>query len=94
VPLREGRDGLTLAVWVVPGAPRSEIVGVVDDRLRIRLSARAVEGRANEELVRFLAGLLAVRRRDVIVAVGERSRRKLLRISGVTPIDARRRLGL
>jgi uncharacterized protein YggU (UPF0235/DUF167 family) len=67
---------------------------MADDRLRIRLAARAVEGRANAELVRFLAGRLAVRRRDVVVAVGERSRRKLLRVSGVTLADARRRLGL
>jgi len=81
-------------VWVVPGAQRSQVIGVADGRLRLRLAARAAEGRANDELVRYLAGLLGVRRDDVRVATGVRSRRKLVRVSGVTLADAQRRLGL
>jgi uncharacterized protein (TIGR00251 family) len=79
---------------VTPGAKHSEIIGVADDRLRVRLAARAVEGRANDELIRFLARELGVRRDEVIVAAGARSRRKLLRVHGVTIPEARRRLGL
>jgi uncharacterized protein YggU (UPF0235/DUF167 family) len=70
------------------------VVGVADGRLRLKLAARAVEGRANDELVRFVASLLDVPRRDVRVTIGERSRRKVLRVGGVTLADARRRLGL
>ena len=81
-------------MWVVPGAQRSQVIGVADGRLRLRLAARAAEGRANDELVRYLAGLLGVRRDDVRVATGVRSRRKLVRVSGVTLADAQRRLGL
>ena len=60
----------------------------------MRLAAPAVEGRANDELVRFLAETLGVRRGDVRVAAGGRSRRKRLDLSGVTLPEARRRLGL
>ena len=68
--------------------------GVADDRLRVRLAAPALEGRANDELLRFLARELGVRRDDVTVVSGGRARRKLLRITGVTLPEARHRLGL
>jgi uncharacterized protein len=70
------------------------VTGVADDRLRVRLAARAIEGRANDELIRFLARELGVRRDDVTVVAGGRSRRKLLHLHGVTLLEARRRLGL
>jgi len=79
---------------VTPGAPRSELAGEADGRLRVRLAAPAVEGRANDELVRFVAAQLEVRRGDVQVVAGGRSRRKRLRVTGVTLPEARRRLGL
>ncbi len=79
---------------MTPGARRSELAGVADGRLRVRLAAPPVEGRANEALVRYLADLLGVRRDDVTVVAGGRSRRKLLHLTGVTLPEARRRLGL
>jgi hypothetical protein len=60
----------------------------------VRLAAPPFEGRANDALVRYVAGLLAVRRDQVSVVAGGRSRRKLLRLTGVTVSEARRRLGL
>lgn len=81
-------------MWVTPGARSSELAGVADGRLRIRLAAPPAEERANAELVRFLADLLDVPRAAVGVVAGGRSRRKLVRLSGVTLDDARRRLGL
>jgi uncharacterized protein (TIGR00251 family) len=83
-----------LAVWVSPGAVRSEIVGVADGYLRVRLAAPAREGRANEELVRLLAKTLAVPQRQVDLVAGGGSRRKGLRIYGVSFEEARRRLRL
>jgi uncharacterized protein len=79
---------------VTPGARRSELAGVADGRLRVRLAAPPVEGRANDALVRYVADLLGVRRDAVALTAGARSRRKLLTITGVTLPEARRRLGL
>lgn len=78
----------------MPGARCSELTGVADGRLRVRLAAAAIEGRANDELVRFLAATLGVPRRDVSVSAGARSRRKLVAVAGVTLADAKHRLGL
>ena len=85
---------MSLAVWVSPGAPHSEVVGVADGRLRVKLAAPAHEGKANAELVRLVAETLGVPRRQVAVATGATGRRKLLRVQGVTLDEARRRLRL
>jgi len=85
---------VSLAVWVTPGAPRSEVAGVAGGRLRLRLAAPALEGRANAELVRLVAETLGVPRRQIDLATGATGRRKLLRVRGVTLEEARRRLRL
>jgi uncharacterized protein (TIGR00251 family) len=85
---------VSLAVWVTPGARRNELTGIADGRLRVRLAAAPVEGRANEALVRFLAESFHVRRDAVTVVAGARARRKLLHIAGVTLAEAKRRLAI
>lgn len=85
---------MSLAVWVTPGAPRSEVAGVADGRLRLRLAAPAHEGKANAELIRLVAETLGVPRRQVDLAKGATGRRKLLRVHDVTLEEARRRLRL
>ena len=88
-----GADVL-LDVWVMPGAKRSEIVGVIEGRLRLRLAAPAREGRANDELVRFLAKILGKRRSDITVELGGSARRKLVRVAAATSTDVAAQLGL
>ena len=78
----------------MPGARRSEIVGVADGRLRVRLAAPAADGRANRELRRFLATALGVPPSAVALLQGETSRRKVVRVTGVEPGAAARALGL
>lgn len=70
----------TLKVHVQPGASRDEITGWEDDLLRVRLRARAVEGKANRSLVEFLAEALGLRQRQVVLVKGERSREKLVEV--------------
>jgi uncharacterized protein len=67
---------LVLHLHVQPGAKRSEFAGKHGERIKIRLAAPAVEGKANEALVEFLAGHYGVPRRNVSIASGARSRAK------------------
>lgn len=76
-----------LAVKAVPNAPRSELAGWLGETLKVKVRAPALEGRANDELCRFLAERLGLPRRAVTVAVGETSRQKLVQIDGLT-LDA------
>jgi hypothetical protein len=77
---RRGADGWTLAVHVQPGAKRSAVAGLHGERLKIRIAAPALDGRANDALVEFLAATLGVPKRCVRVATGERSRDKLVAV--------------
>jgi hypothetical protein len=79
------RDGVVVvAVRVQPRASRDEIAGEMNGALKIRLQAPAVEDRANEALVEFLARLLKTPKSAVRILSGERSRSKRLEIGGVT----------
>lgn len=69
-------DGVSLQVSVSPNAKRTAADGLHDGALRVRLAAPPIEGRANAALVAWLAEELGVPRRDVVVALGESSRRK------------------
>ncbi|HEX8012140.1 MAG TPA: DUF167 domain-containing protein [Casimicrobiaceae bacterium] len=78
---RVGADGsLTLTIRAQPGAKRTEVAGAHGGALRIRVASPPVEGKANEELRRFLAEAFGVPRRSVALLHGETSRQKTVRI--------------
>lgn len=79
---RRGADGWTLAVHVQPGAKRSAVAGLHGERLKVRIAAPALDGRANDALVAFVAETLGVPKRSVRVATGERARDKLVTVAG------------
>jgi uncharacterized protein (TIGR00251 family) len=60
---------------------------VVDGILKVRVMAPAVEGAANNALIRLLAEEIGVSRRDVRIVAGATSRQKLVVIDGVDPED-------
>ena len=74
---------LSLNVHVRPGASADRIDGLYGKALKIRLSAPALDGKANRALVKFLAELLGVKKSEVVLTKGEKSRAKRLLISGV-----------
>jgi uncharacterized protein (TIGR00251 family) len=79
------RDGsVVFSVRVQPRASKDEIAGEMGGALKVRLQAPAVEDRANEALVEFLAQLLKTPRTAVRILSGERGRTKRIEIRGVT----------
>src|ERR1700720_3384284 len=83
---------VSFAVRVQPRASKDEIVGVMEGALKIRLQAPALENRANEALVEFLAHLLKRPKSAVRILGGERSRTKRIEIRGVTKLQVLRLL--
>lgn len=84
----------TIGVRVQARAARNEIAGEREGRLVVRLMAPPVEGRANEALCRLLARRLGVGRTRVSVVRGLTSRDKVVRVEGLTSVEALRALGL
>jgi uncharacterized protein (TIGR00251 family) len=78
------KDGVLLAVRVVPRAARAGLAGSREDALLVRLNAAPVEGAANAELIEVLADALGVPKRAVSISAGERSRRKTVLIRGLS----------
>jgi uncharacterized protein len=76
--------GVRLSVQIQPNAKKTEVVGILEDALKIKLAAQPIEGKANEALVKWLAGALGVPRSAVALTHGQTNKKKLLEVAGVT----------
>lgn len=83
-----------LAVRLQPRAGRTEVVGERDGAVVIRVTAPALEGRANAALCAFIASATGVGRGAVRVVHGEKGRDKLVEVEGRDTAELRRALGL
>jgi uncharacterized protein len=84
----------TIAVKIIPNAPRSEIVGWLGEALKIKIHAPPIEGRANDALCEYLADSLGIPRRAIRMIRGETSRQKVIAIDGLTRVEFDAKLGL
>lgn len=84
---RANPDGSTsLLVHAQPGARRTEVAGLHGDALKIRVAAPALEDRANEALIDFIAEKLGIAKRDVALVSGARSREKRFEIRALADL--------
>ncbi|MGV8078585.1 MAG: DUF167 domain-containing protein [Syntrophales bacterium] len=83
IPLTETKSGLMLKVRVLPRSSRTEVSGVQDGALKLKIMAPPVEGQANEACLRFLAEALGIRRSRIALVAGPTSKTKTFSISGV-----------
>ena len=72
--------GIRLAVQIAPNAKKTEIIGALEDALKIKLHAPPVDGRANEALIRYIADTLHIPKSAVSITHGFTSKKKLLEI--------------
>jgi uncharacterized protein len=84
IEIVERDGGVIFAVRVIPRASRNAIEGAYGEALKVRLTAPALENRANDALRRLLADGLNVPMAAVRIVAGEKSRTKRISISGVT----------
>lgn len=85
---------VTLKVRLQPRASRNGIDGLHGDALKLTVTAPPVEGRANKAVKKLLAALLGLSPSQVEIIAGERSREKLLRISGISRAEMEKALGI
>jgi uncharacterized protein (TIGR00251 family) len=86
-------DGTVMVrLHVQPKASKTRICGFFDGCLKLAILAPPVDGKANEEVIKFLAGLLAIPGRDITLKSGAQGRRKQLLVRGLTEVEVRRRL--
>lgn len=76
-------DELTLKVRVIPNAHKNMLVGQQDGVLVVRLTAPPVDGKANAALLDFLASQLNLRKQQVQLQSGLKSRHKVVKVQGI-----------
>src|SRR5450759_2380390 len=84
-------QGYMLRLTVVPGAQRTQVVGLYGDRLKVRLAAPPEKGSANRELIDFLARSLNLPKSSFKLTLGAQSRSKVVAVYDLSP-DLRDRL--
>ena len=75
------QGGIRLAVQITPNAKKSEVIGLLEDVLKIRLQAQPIEGKANEALIRYIADMLDVPKSAVNITHGHTNKRKIIEIN-------------
>jgi len=92
--IRADGDGLTILVKVVPGAKRSEVAGMLGERLKVRVAAPPEDGKANKAVEALLAHLLGLKPASVTIAHGQTRPEKTVRVCGISRDAAAKALGI
>ncbi len=90
--IRPDGDGIILMLHIQPGARSTAVVGLHGGALKIRLAAPPVDGKANAELLAFLARKVGAGRTAVSLLHGETQRAKRVRIDHISVDEAAPRL--
>lgn len=88
------KDIVILRVRVVPASSKNEVVGLHDDRLKIKLKAPPVDGKANEALILYLSEVLNVKKIHISLIRGQTSRSKDLEIQNTDEATVKKLLNL
>ncbi len=79
-------DGLMVFLHVQPGASRAAIVGLLDDRVKVSVTKKAVDGEANEAVRELLADSFNLKKAAVNLLKGDKSRQKTVLLKGDSQI--------
>ena len=74
---------LVIKLFIQAKAKKNKIVGIYDGRLKLTIAAPPLEGKANREVKYFLASSLGLKKKEVRIVSGERSRRRTCALEGV-----------
>ena len=82
-------SSLLISITAKPGSKTTEVTGIDAESVSVSLNAPPVDGEANAELCKFIAKILAVRKTDVSLVKGHKSRQKVVSVqTDVSPADA------
>ncbi len=73
-------EWVTFRIKAVPNSSKNIVSGILDDALKLKIKAPAVEGAANKELVKFLSKMFKVTKSDIVFVGGETSKQKRLKM--------------
>jgi len=81
--IKETKEGTLVKIHVNPRSSKDGITGIHGDALNIKLTAPAVEGKANKAVISFLSDFFKIKKRQVKIKSGEKSRNKTVLLTGI-----------
>lgn len=78
--IQQQGNTILLSVYIQANANETTIVGLHDDRLKIKIATLPVDGKANKVLCDFIAKQFSVPKKNVTIIKGDTARKKLLKI--------------
>lgn len=87
IPIKETAESVVFLVQVLPRSSLCKLVGFQGDFLKIKITAAPVDGRANEECIRFLADVFGIKKDQVRITGGLKAKKKTIAIKGLTIKD-------
>ncbi len=85
-------DRPALRLVVQPRSKKTRIVGLHDGMVKLAIASPPVEGKANREVISFLCGFFNLKRQEVVIVAGEKSRRKICLLGDLDEVTIRSRL--
>lgn len=81
---KNGKAGSAISVRVTTRSPRAALAGILDDgTIKIKLNSPPIDGKANEELIRYLAGVLQIPKTNIEIISGQSGKDKLIVLFGI-----------
>ena len=85
--IKETKDGIVFSIQVLPRSSKCELVGIHDNALKLKITAPPVEGQANEECIRFISHFLGIKKAQVAIIGGHKSKKKQISVTGLKKKD-------
>jgi hypothetical protein len=92
INLKESKKGLTIDIQVIPHASRAEIAGEQDGAFKVKVTAPPVEGAANDACIKLLAGELKLKKSQMEIFSGAKSRRKTVLIKNISRAELEKKI--
>jgi len=86
IPYKKTKDGITIEVKVEPRSSKKEITGVMDNILKVKLTAPPADNKANEQLIEVISEATGIKKTSIKIIRGLSSKKKIVGIKGVTGI--------
>ncbi len=81
---KNGKAGSAISVRVTTRSPRTAIAGILDDgTIKIKLTSPPIDGKANEELIRYLSGVMQIPKTNIEIISGQANKNKLIVLFGI-----------
>lgn len=90
--LPNGEQKMALTVRIQPNASKNEVISMVNEMVKIKITAPPVDNKANKECLRFLSKILHIPKSKLHILKGQKARLKVIQVSGISPELCRQRL--